>query len=74
MGIEFFLKIPESGYLSLLRIKECIKTRCCGKFKVSPLTVMNAGYTQVQRDLKGTDNGGIAAIVESGRRTDNFHP
>lgn len=29
-----------------------------GKFKVSPLAVMNAGYTQVQRDLKGTDKGG----------------
>ncbi|MCG2587907.1 hypothetical protein [Rhodohalobacter sulfatireducens] len=29
-----------------------------GKFKVAPLAVMNAGYTQVQRDLKGTDKGG----------------
>ena len=28
------------------------------KFKVSPLAVMNAGYTQIQRDLKGTDRGG----------------
>ncbi|MDX1396585.1 MAG: hypothetical protein R3195_19550 [Gemmatimonadota bacterium] len=33
-----------------------------GTLRASPLAVMNAGYTQIQRSLKGTDNGGHCTV------------
>jgi hypothetical protein len=33
-----------------------------GKLHFAPLAVMNAGYTGIQRSLKGTDNGGHCSI------------
>lgn len=55
--------LHESGHgVSIGHFGKLFKTDANGKFHFAPLAVMNAGYTQVQHDLKGTDIGSFCSI------------
>src|SRR5215475_3303299 len=58
--------LHESGHgLSQGHFGEAFRTDANGKIHFAPLAVMNAAYTGVQQDLKGTDNGGHCSIWAS---------
>ena len=55
--------LHESGHgLSQGHFGKAFGTDANGKIHFAPLAVMNAAYTGVQQDLKGTDNGGHCSI------------
>jgi hypothetical protein len=55
--------LHESGHgLSQAHFGTLFQTDANGKFHFSPLAVMNAGYTQVQQDLKPTDLAGHCSL------------
>jgi hypothetical protein len=55
--------LHESGHgLSQGHFGKAFGTNANGKIHFSPLAVMNAAYSGVQQDLKGTDNGGHCSI------------
>jgi len=55
--------LHESGHgLSQGHFGKAFGTDANGKIHFSPLAVMNAAYSGVQQDLKGTDNGGHCSI------------
>jgi hypothetical protein len=55
--------LHETGHgLSLGHFGKLIRTYANGKFHFAPLAVMNAGYTQIQHDLKGTDIASFCSI------------
>src|SRR5262245_24928489 len=58
--------LHESGHgLSQGHFGKAFRTDANGKIHFAPLAVMNAAYTGVQQDLKGTDNGGHCSIWAS---------
>jgi hypothetical protein len=55
--------LHEAGHgLSLDHFGKLFKTDANGKFHFAPLAVMNAGYTQIQHVLKGTDIASFCSI------------
>ena len=55
--------LHESGHgLSQGHFGKAFGTDANGKIHFAPLAVMNAAYSGVQQDLKGTDNGGHCSI------------
>ena len=55
--------LHESGHgVSLGHFGKLFQTDANGKFHFAPLAVMNAGYTQVQHDLKPTDIASFCSI------------
>lgn len=55
--------LHESGHgLSQNHFGKAFGTDANGKIHFAPLAVMNAAYSGVQQDLKGTDNGGHCSI------------
>jgi len=57
------IALHEAGHgLSQGHFGSLSRTEANGKFHFSPLAVMNAGYTQVQQDLKPTDLAGHCSI------------
>lgn len=55
--------LHETGHgLSQGHFGKLFQTDANGKFHFAPRAVMNAGYTGVQREIKGTDNGGHCSI------------
>jgi hypothetical protein len=55
--------LHESGHgLSQGHFGKAFLTGANGKIHFAPLAVMNAAYSGVQQDLKGTDNGGHCSI------------
>ena len=55
--------LHESGHgLSQGHFGKAFVTDANGKIHFAPLAVMNAAYSGVQQDLKGTDNGGHCSI------------
>jgi hypothetical protein len=55
--------LHETGHgLSQYHFGKLFQTDANGKFHFAPRAVMNAGYTGVQRELSGTDNGGHCSI------------
>jgi hypothetical protein len=58
--------LHESGHgLSQAHFGTLFQTTSNGKFHFAPRAVMNAGYTGVQQNLRGTDNGGHCSIWAS---------
>jgi len=58
--------LHEAGHgLSLGHFGKLFQTDANGRFHFAPLAVMNAGYTGVQQDLKGTDVGAFCSIWSS---------
>lgn len=58
--------LHESGHgLSQGHDGALFQTNSNGKFHFAPRAVMNAGYTGVQQNLRGTDNGGHCSIWAS---------
>ncbi|MGI8785627.1 MAG: hypothetical protein ACR2L2_18500 [Acidobacteriota bacterium] len=58
--------LHEAGHgLSQAHFGALFQTGANGKFHFAPKAVMNAGYTGVQQELKGTDNGGHCSIWAS---------
>jgi len=58
--------LHESGHgLSQGHFGKAFVTDANGKIHFSPLAVMNAAYSGIQQDLKGTDNGGHCSIWAS---------
>jgi len=58
--------LHESGHgLSQGHFGALFRTDANGKFHFAPLAVMNAGYTQVQQELSGTDIAGHCAVWAS---------
>jgi len=57
------IALHEAGHgLSQGHFGTLFQTDANGKFHFAPLAVMNAGYTQVQQDLAGTDLAGHCSI------------
>jgi hypothetical protein len=55
--------LHESGHgVSIGHFGKLFRTDANGKFHFAPLAVMNAGYTQVQQDLKATDIASFCSI------------
>jgi len=55
--------LHEAGHgLSQAHFGQLFRTDANGKFHFAPLAVMNAGYTQVQQNLKATDHAGHCSI------------
>ncbi|HVS63887.1 MAG TPA: hypothetical protein VMT85_10355 [Thermoanaerobaculia bacterium] len=55
--------LHEAGHgLSQAHFGKLFRTDANGKFHFAPLAVMNAGYTQVQQDLKATDLSGHCSL------------
>ena len=58
--------LHESGHgLSQGHFGKAFGTDANGKIHFAPLAVMNAAYSGIQQDLKGTDNGGHCSIWAS---------
>lgn len=58
--------LHETGHcLSLDHFGKAFRTTSNWKLHFAPLAVMNAGYSGVQRELKGTDNGSFCSIWAS---------
>jgi hypothetical protein len=57
------IALHEAGHgLSQGHFGTLFRTDANGMFHFAPLAVMNAGYTQVQQDLAGTDLAGHCSI------------
>ncbi len=55
--------LHETGHgLSLGHFGKLFRTDANGKFHFAPLAVMNAGYTQIQHDLQGTDLASFCSL------------
>jgi hypothetical protein len=58
--------LHESGHgLSQGHFGKAFGTDANGKIHFSPLAVMNAAYSGVQQDLKGSDNAGHCSVWAS---------